>query len=145
MSGRGACRFGRYERARAARESRLNNAPAAQNVGTRMFLFVAEATAGGGLNVQRQLASGKRSHTKNGGHHRCQQYVIDSLPAHDSLSHFDGSSGKYSRKEMLKVRSGTIPSSWILARIAVPEREQDTNFESSSSSSGQRQKSKPYH
>jgi hypothetical protein len=42
-----ACRFGCDETARATRESGLNDAPTAQNVGTRMFLFVAEAAAGG--------------------------------------------------------------------------------------------------
>jgi hypothetical protein len=59
------CWFGGNEVARAARESGLNDASAAQNVGTRMFLLIAEAAAGGGLNVQRQLAGGNAPGPKN--------------------------------------------------------------------------------
>jgi hypothetical protein len=65
-----AFRFGCYEIAHAYSGSGVvEDAGATQNVGAPCFLG-AEATAGGGLDIQRQLAGGNRAHAQNGRHHR---------------------------------------------------------------------------
>jgi hypothetical protein len=50
-----------------------------------MFLFIAEAAAGG-LNIQGQLAGGNRPRAENGADNRRQHYILDEIPAHDSPS-----------------------------------------------------------
>jgi hypothetical protein len=83
------CRFGGNEIARAACESGLNDASAAQNVGTRVFLFVAEALAGGGLHIQGQLAGGNAPRTENAHDQSAEEYCLDLLVHGRFLSLFN--------------------------------------------------------
>src|SRR5947207_13369275 len=77
------CRLGCDEIAHAGRESGLNDTPAAQNVGARVFFLVTEAAAGSALSSQRQLAGGKSSRTKSGCNHSYEQRGFESF-SHDS-------------------------------------------------------------
>ena len=62
----------------------IEDARAAQNVGATCFLG-AEAAAGGGLNIQRQLVSRNRSRAENSGGHRRKNDVLD-CPTHGHSS-----------------------------------------------------------
>src|SRR5205823_14166974 len=73
------CRLGCDEIAHAGRESGLNDTPAAQNVGARVFFLVTEAAAGSALSSQRQLAGGKSSRTKSGCNHGYEQRGFESF------------------------------------------------------------------
>jgi hypothetical protein len=64
-----------------------------------MLLFIAEAAAGGGLNIQGQLPGGNGPRANNGHQHRRQEQVLDNCPAHEHL-----------------------PFRRIVPRIAAPER-----------------------
>ena len=76
---RGACRFGECEITHAYVGSGLReDARAAQNVGAT-FVRGAEAAAGVGLKIQRQLASGNRSRAENSGDHRRKNGVSHCL------------------------------------------------------------------
>jgi hypothetical protein len=80
---RRACRFGGDEIARAARESGLNDASAAQNVGAGLCLAAEMVLASCVLNIQRQLASGKRSRAESSSCHQCKDYVLDCFITHE--------------------------------------------------------------
>jgi hypothetical protein len=90
ITGWRACRFGCNKPAYACGGVGIvEDASAAQNVGTGLCLATEMVLASCVLNIQRQLPGGNRSCTKNGRDYHCKQGGFDSLFLHNNYAPFD--------------------------------------------------------